>query len=162
MLQRANELMASGRYDEAAAAFEQLARAAEARHGPRAPWLHVMAGRARLDAGQPERALPHLRHGLGLIVGRGQTPRAAQIGVRMVDDLRQSGHAQAAAQLEQFLRELLPDQSSLEAAGRPMARPRLPTHCPACGAALRPDDVEWLDEGTAECAYCGSPVHAQG
>jgi hypothetical protein len=34
----------------------------------------------------------------------------------------------------------------------------LPTHCPSCGAALRPDEIEWLDESTAECAYCGSPV----
>ena len=32
------------------------------------------------------------------------------------------------------------------------------SHCPSCGASLRPDEVEWLDDVTAECAYCGSPV----
>jgi hypothetical protein len=34
----------------------------------------------------------------------------------------------------------------------------LPTHCPNCGGTLHPDEIEWLDGITAECAYCGSPV----
>ena len=33
--------------------------------------------------------------------------------------------------------------------------------CPSCGAAVRPDEVEWLDYVTAECAYCGSPVRGE-
>jgi len=41
------------------------------------------------------------------------------------------------------------------------SRPALPTHCPACGAALKPNDVEWLDDVTAECEYCGSPVRGE-
>ncbi|MBK8783282.1 MAG: hypothetical protein IPO22_16095 [Anaerolineales bacterium] len=28
--------------------------------------------------------------------------------------------------------------------------------CPACGAAVKPDEVEWLDDITAECSYCGA------
>ncbi len=47
-LQRAHDLMARGDYNGAAIAFEQLAKAAEARQGPRAPFFFVQAGNARI------------------------------------------------------------------------------------------------------------------
>ena len=34
----------------------------------------------------------------------------------------------------------------------------LPDACPACGAKVRPTEVRWLDERSAECAYCGTPL----
>jgi hypothetical protein len=37
-------------------------------------------------------------------------------------------------------------------------RPILPTHCPSCGAGVRANEIEWLDDVTAECDYCGSPI----
>jgi hypothetical protein len=43
----------------------------------------------------------------------------------------------------------------------PTKKPILPTHCPSCGAALRPDEVDLPDDITAECAYCGSPVREE-
>ncbi len=39
--------------------------------------------------------------------------------------------------------------------------PVLPTHCPGCGAPIHPDDVDWIDNVTAECEYCGSPVRGE-
>ena len=36
----------------------------------------------------------------------------------------------------------------------------LPTKCPSCGAAIRPNEVKWLDDITAECRYCGMPIKA--
>jgi endogenous inhibitor of DNA gyrase (YacG/DUF329 family) len=52
----------------------------------------------------------------------------------------------------------LPGNFSAPSSAIPARKPILPTHCPACGGTVRPDEVEWLDEITAECAYCGSPV----
>jgi len=53
----------------------------------------------------------------------------------------------------------VPDQADrLE--DTPKALPRLPASCPFCGAPLRSDQVEWIDERRARCAYCGSPVKA--
>jgi len=34
----------------------------------------------------------------------------------------------------------------------------LPVKCPTCGAAVRPNEVKWLDEITIECQYCGVPI----
>ena len=36
----------------------------------------------------------------------------------------------------------------------------LPTKCPSCGAAVRSNEVKWLDDITAECNYCKSPIRA--
>jgi ribosomal protein L32 len=36
----------------------------------------------------------------------------------------------------------------------------LPTKCPSCGAVIRPHEVKWLDNVTAECRYCGTPIKA--
>jgi len=41
-------------------------------------------------------------------------------------------------------------------------KPILPTHCPGCGGPVRADEVDWLDDVTAECNWCGSPVRAEG
>jgi hypothetical protein len=38
----------------------------------------------------------------------------------------------------------------------------LPTRCPSCNAPLLPDEIEWFNPSLARCAYCGTPVRAQG
>jgi hypothetical protein len=45
------------------------------------------------------------------------------------------------------------------AAGKSI-RPRLPARCPFCGASVRPDEVEWLDDASVACAYCKSTIQA--
>jgi hypothetical protein len=161
MLQRANELMASADYVGAAVAFEQLARAAEARNGPRAPMLFLQAGRARFYADQLPAAMAHFKHGLDLSAQRGQGGRVLEAGSRIIGELKLRGHTRAAGEFEVFLQGLLPDFSNDSPAPPAPKRTRLPTHCPSCGAALRPEELEWLDENTAECAYCGSPVRGE-
>lgn len=34
----------------------------------------------------------------------------------------------------------------------------LPASCPSCGARVRTNEVRWISERTADCAYCGSPL----
>ncbi len=34
----------------------------------------------------------------------------------------------------------------------------LPTKCQSCGATIRPDEIKWLNDVTAECRYCGTPI----
>jgi hypothetical protein len=43
---------------------------------------------------------------------------------------------------------------------KPSLSTPLPTKCPSCGAAIRPNEVKWLDDVTAECRYCGTPIKA--
>jgi hypothetical protein len=87
LLQRANGLMSTGNYVEAASAFEQLARAAEARGGPRAPFFYIQAGRARIMAGQTAGGVEYLQRGLGLFAARGQEGKVFNVGNRVVGEL---------------------------------------------------------------------------
>jgi len=144
-----------GEYGRAAEMFERIARAADARGGIRAPLFHLQAGRARVYAGQTDLGMPSLKRGLELIADRKQFQRLYQAGIRMVTELKERGLDNEAAEIESFLDTILPGTFSAEPATK---QPILSTHCPSCGAPLRPDEVEWLDEVTAECGYCGSPA----
>jgi hypothetical protein len=164
-LRRANELMAGGDYNRAAAAFEELARGAEERGGPRAPHLFLQAGRARLLAGQTAAGMGHLRHGLALFAARQQWPLLHRTGQMTAAFLNERGLANEAQEITEYLKAALPplpvnDLRPRPAPGAP-ARPRLPTTCPGCGGPLRSDEAEWVDEATAECPYCGSAVRGE-
>jgi hypothetical protein len=158
ILQEANFVFDKGEYGRAAQLFEQIAQTADARGGPRAPLFHLQAGRARIFAGQTSLGMPSLKRGLELFAQRRQFPRLQKAGTRVIAELNKRGLESEAAEIETWLQTMLPSMTSFD---MPKASPKnsvLPTHCPSCGAALRLDEVEWLDEITAECAYCGSPV----
>lgn len=158
LLRRANKLMSAGNYSEAAGALEQLARAAEARGGPRAPFFHIQAGRAGAMAGQAKAAVESLEHGLGLFAARGQSGKVINFGRRIVDELKLQGLTEESSQIADYVKTLVPDFSTGATQSAQLKRPPLPTHCPGCGVPIHPDEVEWMDDITAECAFCGSPV----
>jgi hypothetical protein len=112
-------------------------------------------------AGQTVLGMPSLKRGLELLAQRRQFPRLHQAGTRVISELNERGLKNEASEIETFLNRLLPPGSPLDPPNTPSKRPVLPAHCPSCGAAVRPEEVEWLDEVTAECEYCGSPVRAE-
>lgn len=160
LLRRANQLMSSGDFAGAATALEQLARAAEARGGPRAPFFYVQTGRARMMAGQGTAAVESLERGLGLFATRGQFGKVVNFGRRISAELDQRGLKKEAGQIVGYVKTLVPNYSEGDGAGTGK-RPVLPTTCPGCGAPIRPDEVEWMDEITAACAFCGTPVRGK-
>lgn len=163
LLKRANNLLMTGQFAEAAEAFEQLADGALARQGPRAPLFFLQAGRARILNGQSNIGIEHLKHGLKLFADRGDMQRVHHAGKRVLAELNERGLSSEAKQIQDFLNTILPKGfAALPEENIPEGKqPLLPTHCPSCGAAIKPDDVEWLDEVTAECEYCGSPVRGE-
>jgi hypothetical protein len=158
ILQEANFVFSKGEYGRAAELFERIARVADGRSGPRAPLLHLQAGRARVLAGQAGLGVPSLKRGLELLAERRQYQRLHQFGTRTVNELNEHGLKNEAAGIETWLKSVLPEMPLDDATAK---KPILSTHCPSCGAPLRPDEVEWLDEVTAECGYCGSPVREE-
>jgi len=82
-------------------------------------------------------------------------------GQRSLAELRRLGFDEEARQLHATLEAALPEGFGLSMAPALHQRPLLPTYCPFCGAIVEPDEVEWTDEATAECDYCGSPIRAQ-
>jgi hypothetical protein len=164
LLRRANQMLSAGNYIEAASAYEQLARAADARGGPRAPLFYIQAGRCRVLSGQAGSSIEMLERGLGLFAVRGQMGKVSNVGMRIVNELKGRGLKKEAQQVTDYLKELVPGfgegPTSPGTAASPQRHP-LPTHCPGCGAPLRPDEVDWQEDNTAVCAYCGSPVHGE-
>ena len=156
VLQEANFAFDKGEYGRAGELFEKIAQTADARGGPRAPIFYLQAGRARILAGQTKLGIPSLKRGLELLAQRGRSHKLHQSGERVLAELNARGLTSEAAEMESFLKKLSPSGPTTDLTSE--KRPVLPTHCPSCGAALRPDEVEWLDDVTAECAYCGSPV----
>lgn len=155
ILQEANFAFDKGEYGRAGELFERIAEKADARNRPRAPLFHLKAGEARILAGQTSLGMPSLKRGLELLAQGGQFQRLQNFGARVISELQDRGLIREVSEIESLLKTILPSETLFEA---PEKRPVLPTHCPSCGAAVRPDEIEWLDEVTAECAYCGSPI----
>lgn len=161
LLIRTNELVRSGRFAEGADGFESLARAAETGGGRRAAQFYLEAGRARLMAGQGTEAVMLLRRGFDLLAASPFRHRLARPAGRIIAELHDAGLHEEADQLAVFIRGLGAVSDPLSARDPALRRPSLPTHCPDCGAPVRPDEVDWLDDATAECEYCGSPVRTE-
>ncbi len=161
ILQEANFVFSKGEYGRAAELFERIAEGADARGGPRAPLFLLQAGRSRLFAGQTKLAMPSLKRGLELLAERQQYQRLQDAGQRVIAELTTRGLSSEVTDIEILLKTHLPAKFTIEPQAASTKKPILPTHCPSCGAAVKPDEVEWLDEITAECGYCGSPVREE-
>ena len=161
VLQEANFVFDKGEYGRAAELFEQIAQVADARGGPRAPLFHLQAGRARILAGQSSLGMPSLKRGLEILSQRKKFPQLQMAASRVIAELNEQGLRNEAAEIEMWLKSMILIMPENETEEVPLKRPVLPTHCPSCGAGLRADEVEWLNNLTAECAYCGSPVREE-
>ncbi|MBI5876890.1 MAG: hypothetical protein HZB53_04500 [Chloroflexi bacterium] len=161
MVNEAHALEAAGRHAEAAALFAQVADLA-AQHGvlDRAGNLSLQASRCLLNGGDAAGALARARTGLNLLVQAGREHRAAMSFQMAVDALRAQGHAAEAAALQKEFTSLAQTAAADEPDDEPAARGHLPPKCVNCGGPLRPGDVDWIDDATAECPYCGSAVRA--
>lgn len=158
LLVRSNELLASGQYAAGADGLEELARAAEGRGGRRAANLYLEAGRARVMAGQNAEGVELLKRGLGLLAASPFRLRLGRTARRIINELQERGLKEEAEQIVVLVGGVEPEPDSDTAGAAAPRRLPLPTHCPGCGAPVRPDEVDWLDDVTAECEYCGSPV----
>lgn len=160
MLQRANQLMATGDYASAAVAFKDLAQRAEERFPQRAPILYMEAGRAAILGGDVKTGVASLRRGLTILSSQGRIHRMRVLGQRVVEELTARGLNAEAEEIASLLNANLPKGIPAQTS-TPAKKAVLPTHCPSCGAAMRPDEVDWLDDVTSECDYCGSPVRGE-
>lgn len=158
-LQQAHAALARAEFAAAAAEFETLADEAEAVGHPRAPALHLQAGTAWYRARQPESGWARLHRGLALLAGSSDPGRARRIGERIAGDLEAWGLGDASAAVQaEVSRWVAAAPEPVQA--EPHPPPRLPAQCPHCGGNVHPGEVEWADEQTAICDYCGSPLPA--
>jgi hypothetical protein len=161
-LAQAHRLFAIGQYAQSASLLENLANAARAGGIPRAPRLFFQAARANWHANQVAHGMDLLHIALDLLVAVGAIGVAGQIASVAMTELNTLGHKGEADQLRQYVSKI-PGWEEAAPAASPdaKAKPVLPSHCPRCGAVVRSDEVDWIDESTAACVYCGSPMRPE-
>jgi len=117
----------------------------------------------RVLAGEVPLGMTYLQQGLGLFVARDQWQRFRNSGQRIAGELSQRGLTEQARQIEAILKAGLPAGFVPESGSSPEKAKRvLATNCHGCGGPLHADEIEWTDEITAECPYCGSALRAEG
>jgi len=158
-VRRANALMAKGKYLAAAGLFEEIARINESRVG-RAPFMHLRAGEVLSLAGELDQGLDQFKLGMSQLAEVEKWQPLNNASQRFISELRKAGHPQEAQEIADYLKQTqtaMPE-GSLETTPNQAV---LPVKCPGCGASVRPDEVKWLDDVTAECSYCGSTLRAE-
>ena len=165
-LKQAQLLMSQGRFDDAAHLFEELARGAQLRKIPHDARLFLSAGHCRLQTGAIEPAMQNFRQGFSILANRENGPGLQRAGLRVTRELVEKGfQSQAESLREEFFGGLTftqpPSLDAIEEAPA-FSRAQLPSSCPACGGNLRSDEVDWIDESTAECTWCGTSVKILG
>jgi hypothetical protein len=106
--------------------------------------------------------MAHVRQGLSLLAANGQLQRFSGAGNRIVMELESRGLSAEAMEIKAYIQTILPaGTASVPATVNGVKRSLLPTTCSGCGGPLRSDEVEWVDDVTAECPYCGSQVRAK-
>ena len=157
-LQRANRLMAEGSYSEAARIFEELATGAARMRIPRAPQLFLQAGNALIKAGEKDKGMDYLRRGLQLMERMGQYQRLPIASQRILNELKSMGLDKEYGFLEKEIQQLLKHRGLNLSMDTPQQKPRLPGKCPQCGGIVHPNEIEWIDDRSAACDYCGSII----
>ncbi len=160
ILRRAHELMLREQFDEAAGIYEQLAYGAQSRGLPQDAHLFMTAGHCRVRNRQIDLAMGNFKQGLEIMAARGRLANVSQVGQRCEFDLKNAGFEKEAYEINQLIQSLV-GQPTYEVQPATSIRSRIiPVTCDACGGTLRADEVEWIDDSTAECPWCGSTIQS--
>jgi hypothetical protein len=162
-LRQAHQLMEAGQYLRAAAIFDEMAQGALRLQIPRAPFLFIQAGRGYILGGDPAKGYKLIIQGLDLLAQSARWVDLQRISQRVIDEFDERGFDKESQAVKDWLTDLrkkYPEILKTKTALNSKEHPILPTHCPQCGGTLDPRTVNWLDDMTAECLYCGSSVRA--
>jgi hypothetical protein len=166
-LRQANRLKDAGDYTQAAEIFERVAQRMEHRRRPhRAAFSYMQSAQCQLLAANLDLALQQAKKGLSLLAQVQHWRAYSQSADMMVKELNRLDNSKQAMELQAWLNQTVPDRpENITGLGTDQlthkSAPRLPSKCPFCGASLRSDMAEWIDDASAECPYCGSAVQAE-
>lgn len=157
-LQDANRLMAKGEPAKAAVIFVRLAQELQSTQHPRkSANFHAQAAHAFADAGNEDAALQQAQVALRFFLRLGMNMRAPHFFTNIRNKFKQQGMEKSATTLETEFGDRVSSLPKVPGGPTPVQR-HLPTSCPKCGAPLRSDEVEWVDQATVACSYCGTLI----
>jgi len=153
---RANQLMSSGQPDKAAVLFMQLAGQMQTTGHPRqAANLHAQAAHAWLSAGVEQRAMNQAGMAMQMFARLGMVERAQEFKTNFMQRLRKSGMQNSADTIGRAYDTVAAVVNPKHMQSK---RGTLPAACPHCGAPVRSDEVEWIDDTSADCGFCSGVV----
>lgn len=166
LLIKANQLKDSGKFEEAATIFERLARGAENRGMlVRAPHLYLEAAHCRLKTKQIKPGIDLMWQGFRLLEKTNRWQAIFKNGNAAVAELQHLSLDEEANKLQDWLNQIIKEHP--EAASEPAEFTakrksiRFPPKCPQCGASVHLNRVEWIDDSSVECPYCGSVIQSE-
>jgi hypothetical protein len=150
---RANQLFQLGQFENAALEFIQLAHRMERTGKPRqAANLHAQAALAWAKAGIEPRATNQANIAFSQFTLLGMKQRIIEFKTQLDQELHpESIPKNDAAWVE-------PCETTRPVTAFPPIinqHGKLPAICSQCGAPVRSDEVEWIDDTSAECDFCG-------
>jgi hypothetical protein len=156
---KANRLLTAGQPGEAAVIFARIAQEMEDSQHPRlAVNLHARAAHAYADSKNETSALIQARVALSLFIQYKMVNRTQQFYTNITNKLTQRGMSKEVEILNREFGKVVGELPTQFSQGRMELHRTLPPACTQCGAPLRSDEVEWIDDQTVECGYCGALI----
>ena len=162
ILAKANRLMLDSQPAEAGPLFAQLANTMQASHHPRrAANLYARAAHAYADGHNEPAALGHARTALSLFIQFKMAQRTPVFFANITQKMNNKGMKPAADALQREFGAQIASRPSQPQPGRARRRGLLPTSCPKCGGPVHGEEIDWVDENTAACEYCGTLIRTE-
>lgn len=156
---KANQLLSAGKPNEAAPLFARLAKDMEDSHHPRrAANLHAQAAHAFTDSQNEPSALIQARKALSLFIQYQMVERTPRFYANITRKMSHRGMINAAETLQKEYGGLVGPLPTAIPPAPLEHRGTLPPACTQCGAPLRSDEIDWVDDQTVECGYCGALI----
>ena len=156
-LKRANLLLNTGKADEAAPLFAQVASKME-KEGiqRRAANLHARAALGYAEGQNETAILAHAQKALRVFTQMQMVWRAPAFYQTITRLLETRKMPKAVNTLRSEFSQpivILMGEARKEPA---LSTTPLPAACPGCNAPMRSDEVDWINPHSAECDYCGT------
>jgi hypothetical protein len=162
LLIKANQLTASGKPLEAGPLFADVAEAMQrSNHPRRAANLYARAAHAFADGNNKQATLDYSRKALALLTQFKMIRRAPMFFANITRKMVDKGMNAASDALRREYGVQMPAQLVATQPANLQHRGILPISCPKCGAAVHSDSVDWVDDSTAECEYCGTLIQVE-
>lgn len=152
--------METGEFEQASRAFIQLGLAARRKQAAQAPFLIANAARAQLELGNGDRAFHIYRQALSWLRQDQRWYALRQFGNRSADALEAAGYHDQAEQLREYVAAAPAGREYAASCPPTQSKPsrNLPEKCPYCGATVRMDFLQLMEDGSTLCSYCGSRI----
>ena len=162
ILSQANQLIAEGHPGEAAQLFANLAQQMDGSNHPRrAANLHAQAAHAYADNQDEANALAHARRALTLFLQYQMVERTPRFYANIERKLRARNLGKAADSLQAEFGKQVGSLPQPQVQPQVPGQQRLPPTCPQCGTPVRGDEIEWINQYSAECIFCGSVIQTE-